>query len=154
MLYNTLPEFVAGIQPNSRLLGLDVGSTTIGLALTDASLRIASPLSTIERKKLTTDIEALKKIISDHAIGGLIIGDPINMDGSSGPRTQSTRTFISNIAKHIALPMLLWDERMSTMAVERMMVEADLTRQRRAKLVDKLAACYILQGAIDRIRTL
>lgn len=154
MLHPTLEEFIANTGQNGRLLGLDVGSTTIGLALSDAGRIVASPLFTIERKKLSADIESLQKTIAEHNIAGLIIGDPINMDGSSGPRTQSTRTFVSNISKQIKLPMLLWDERMSTMAVERMMVEADLTRQRRAQLVDKLAASYILQGALDRIRTL
>jgi len=154
MLIEHTNDFAAILPRDGRLLGLDVGSVTIGMALTDAMRGIASPLSTIERKKLSADIVQLQTIIKKHSIIGLVIGNPINMDGSAGQRTQSTRTFISNIAKHISLPMLLWDERMSTMAVERMMIEADLTRQRRAELVDKLAATYILQGAIDRIKQL
>lgn len=154
MLLKTLEEFKATLPAQGRLLGLDVGDTTIGLALTDALRSIASPLHTIERKKLTSDIESLKQTIIKHHIKGFIIGNPINMDGSPGRRTQSTRTFVSNIAKQIELPMLLWDERLSTMAVERMMIEADMTRQRRAELVDKLAASYMLQGAIDRMNAL
>ncbi len=154
MLYETLEEYKAILPTDGRLLGLDVGENTIGLALTDARRGIASSLHTIERKKFAYDVSELKNFIAKHHIKGLVIGNPINMDGSQGPRTQSTRTFISNIAKHIELPMLLWDERMSSMAVERMMIEADMTRQRRAKLIDKLAASYILQGAIDRMNAL
>lgn len=154
MHYESLPEFIAQLPKEGRLLGLDVGSTTIGLALTDVARTIASPLLTIERKKISADIAQLNAAITKHYICGLIIGNPINMDGSLGPRVQSTRTFIRNITKHITLPMVLWDERMSTLVVERMMVEADLTRQRRAQLVDKLAATYLLQGAIDRMKNL
>lgn len=152
MLLPHSAEFIAACPPHTRLLGLDVGSTTIGLALSDGSRTIASPLETIHRGKFAKDIEMLKKIIAQHAVAGLVIGYPVNMDGSQGPRTQSTRTFVSNIGKHIDLPMLLWDERLSTMAVQRMMEnEADLSRARRAELVDKLAASYMLQGFLDSV---
>lgn len=135
-------------------MALDVGSVTIGLALSDASRMIASPLYTIERKKLARDMEQLLAFIKEHAACGLVVGYPVNMDGSNGPRTQSTRTFVSQLKKHTPLPVLLWDERMTTMAVERMMIEADMSRKRRAELVDKLAASYILQGVLDRLRHL
>lgn len=152
MLIENQEEFTKILKDGARVLGLDVGETTIGLALSDIRRSIATPLSTIERTKFSKDIEKLKTIISTHKIGGLIIGYPINMDGSQGPRTQSTRTFVSNISKHFELPMLLWDERLSTMAVERMMIDADMSRQRRAELVDKLAASYMLQGYLDNVR--
>src|SRR4051812_40994556 len=152
MLIDSPVEFAGMLPANVRLLGLDAGETTIGLALSDVQRSIASPLETIDRGKFTKDIEKLKKIIASHNVGGLVIGYPINMDGSHGPRTQSTRTFASNLEKHLALPMLLWDERMTTMAVERAMLEADLSRQRRAQLVDKLAASYMLQGFLDSVK--
>lgn len=150
---DTIECFTKQLPPSGRLLGLDVGEVTIGLALSDAGRMIATPLHTIERKKFTKDLELLQKTIKEHAVCGLIVGYPVNMDGSEGPRTQSTRTFVSNLKKHIALPILLWDERMTTMAVERMMIEANMSRKRRAELVDKLAASYILQGVLDRLRT-
>ena len=152
MLIESRTEFSEKTKGYSRLLGLDVGEKTIGLALSDAMRSIASPMITIDRKKFTKDMEELKKIITAQSVGGLVIGYPINMDGSHGPRTQSTRTFVSTMSKHIDLPMILWDERMSTMAVERTMLEADLSRSRRDQLVDKLAASYMLQGFLDGIR--
>lgn len=153
MLIESPAEFARALPQTGRLLALDVGSVTIGLALSDGMRSIASPLETISRTKLAKDVEILIKIIGEHKVAGLVIGNPVNMDGSHGPRTQSTRTFVSNIAKAIKLPMLLWDERMSTMAVERMMVdEADMSRARRAELVDKLAASYMLQGFLDSVK--
>lgn len=152
MLIENQEKFAEILPKEGRLLGLDVGETTIGLALSDILRSIASPFSTIERKKFTKDVEQLKTIISAQKICGLVIGYPINMDGSLGGRTQSVRTFVSNISKQIELPMLLWDERLSTMAVEKMMIEADMSRKRRAELVDKLAASYILQGYLDKAR--
>lgn len=154
MLIDSAAEFARALPAQSRLLGLDVGETTIGLALSDAGRMIASPLETIERSKFTKDMEKLKKAIDTHKVGGLVIGYPINMDGSMGPRTQSTRTFASNVAKQVTLPMFLWDERLSTMAVERTMLDADLSRARRAQLVDKLAASYLLQGFLDSMKKL
>jgi len=136
------------------LLGLDVGEKTIGLALSDARHVVASPLHTIARGKFTHDAKSLAALCTQHGVGALVIGYPINMDGSLGPRTQSTRTFASELEKHIALPILLWDERMSTLAVTRTMLEADLSRQRRGELVDKLAAAYMLQGCLDALAAL
>ncbi len=145
-------EFTASLPAHTRLLGLDVGDKTIGLALSDALRTIASPYDTIRRSKFTKDAATLSTITTEQKIGGLVIGYPVNMDGSEGPRCQSTRTFVSNLGKIISLPMLLWDERMSTMAVQRMMTdEADMSRARRAELVDKLAASYMLQGFLDSI---
>lgn len=152
MLLKTTSEFAQTLPKEARILGLDVGDTTIGLALSDVMRSIATPLETIERSKFSKDLEKLKSIIDKHKVAGLVIGYPVNMDGSEGPRTQSTRTFVSNISKSISLPMVMWDERMSTMAVERTMLEADMSRQRRAQLVDKLAASYMLQGLLDSIR--
>jgi len=152
MLIPTPAEFAALLPAHTRVLGLDVGETTIGLALSDLMRGIATPLSTIGRTKFAKDMEQLKKIIAEHNVSGLVIGNPINMDGSLGPRVQSTRTFVSTISKDIKLPMLLWDERMSTMAVERMMLDADMSRARRAELVDKLAASYMLQGFLDGVK--
>lgn len=151
MFVENQEEFNKKLPKEGRLLGLDVGETTIGVALSDVRRVIASPFFTIERKKFGKDVEKLKAAISNQKICGLIIGYPINMDGSLGARTQSVRTFVSNISKHINLPMLLWDERMSTMAVEKMMIQADMSRKRRAELVDKLAASYILQGYLDTV---
>lgn len=149
-----IDDFLTEIPPTGRLLALDVGETTIGLGLCDASRMIASPLHTIERKKLSKDLESLKKTIDEHKVTGLIVGYPVNMDGSLGPRAQSMRTFVSSLKKQITLPVLLWDERMSTMAVERVMLDADMSRARRAEVVDKLAASYMLQGVLDRINNI
>ncbi len=154
MLTESAAEFAAVLPSHSRLLGLDVGEKTIGLALSDVMRQVASPLITITRSKFTKDIELLKKHASEHKVAGFVIGYPLNMDGSHGPRTQSVRTFAANLKKHIDLPLIYWDERMSTMAVSRTMLAADLSRERRAELVDKLAASYILQGCLDRLNTL
>jgi len=154
MLIDSPAEFIRLLPHHKRVLGLDVGETTIGLALSDVMRSIATPLETIERKKFSKDMEHLKAVITAHTISGLVVGYPINMDGSLGPRTQSTRTFVSNVGKHTDLPIVLWDERMSTMAVERTMLAADLSRSRRAQLVDKLAASYMLQGFLDSVRHL
>ncbi|WP_298967303.1 Holliday junction resolvase RuvX [uncultured Methylobacterium sp.] len=141
--------FVAAAGPATRLLGLDLGTRTIGLALSDAGRRIASPLETIKRVKFTPDAARLVEIAGRHAIGGLVIGLPLNMDGSEGPRAQSTRAFVRNLKPILPLPVLLWDERLSTAAVTRTLLEADASRARRGELVDKLAAAYILQGCLD-----
>jgi putative Holliday junction resolvase len=133
-----------------RLLGFDVGEKTIGLALSDASLLTATPLETIRRRKFTADAERIAAICAEHNVGGLVIGLPVNMDGSEGPRAQSTRQFARNSDAKLGLPYAFWDERLSTAAVERMLVdEADMTRKRRGEVVDKLAASYILQGMLD-----
>ena len=143
----TLPKGV-------RVMGLDLGTKTIGLALSDVERRICSPLETIRRTKFQADAAALLQLIEQHQIGALIIGLPLNMDGSEGPRVQSTRAFVRNLEKLTALPILYWDERLSTAAVTRTLLEADTSRARRAELVDKMAAAYILQGALDRLQRL
>ena len=150
MVFDNLADLRLALRRNARLLGLDVGSKTIGLALSDVAQTIATPLETIRRTKFKNDAERLRDIVAEHDVGGFIIGLPISMDGSEGPRCQSVRQFTQNLLAIIDLPAALWDERLSTAAVQRMMTaEADLTRKRRAGLVDKLAASYILQGAID-----
>lgn len=135
-------------------MGLDVGDKTIGLALSDIGLIIASPLLTIRRRKFTVDLLELRKLLEQHNIGGLIIGLPISLDGQEGPRCQSVRQFARNLEGPLPnMPIAFWDERMSTAAVNRMLIdEVDATRKRRAELVDKLAATYILQGALDAMR--
>lgn len=148
------PEAMRELVPvGKRLLGLDIGSKTVGLALSDGLWMVASPLETLRRKKFTTDAEKLLAIIAENQVGGLILGLPLNMDGSEGPRCQSTRAFAANLLKLQDLPIAFWDERLSTAAVQRMMVEEmDLTRKRRGEVVDKLAAAYILQGFLDSQR--
>jgi putative Holliday junction resolvase len=140
------------LAPEARLLGLDVGTKTIGLALSDVTRSIATPYDTIKRTKFTSDAKALADIAGKMEVGALIIGLPLNLDGSEGPRAQSTRAFARNLAKHVALPIAFWDERLSTAAVERHLIEADASRKRRAEVVDRMAAAYILQGALDRLR--
>jgi putative Holliday junction resolvase len=140
------------LAPEARLLGLDVGTKTIGLALSDVTRSIATPYETIRRTKFTSDAKILVDIVDKMEVGGLIIGLPINLDGSEGPRAQSTRAFARNLAKYIELPMAFWDERLSTAAVERHLIEADASRKRRAEVVDRMAAAYILQGALDRLK--
>lgn len=133
-------------------MGLDVGEKTVGIALSDALRTIASPLNTLMRGKFTVDATKLTILIKEHNVAALVVGYPVNMDGSEGPRCQSIRQFVKNLQEKIDIPALLWDERMSTMAVNRMMIEADMSRQRRGELVDKLAASYILQGALDALK--
>jgi putative Holliday junction resolvase len=146
-----LPE---ALPPKARLMGLDLGTKTIGLALSDPGLAIASPLETIRRgKRFAEDAKALLALIEGRGVGGLVLGLPVNMDGSEGPRAQSTRAFAENLLKLKDLPLAFWDERLSTAAVNRFLIEeADMTRRRRAQVVDKMAAAYILQGALDAIR--
>ena len=147
-----LEELAARLAPGQRLLGLDLGTKTIGLALSDVSRTIASALSTIERRKFMLDAGALLAIAAEHEVGALVIGLPINLDGSEGPRAQSTRAFVRNLAPLTGLPMVLWDERMSTQAAERTLLAADTSRRRRAQVIDKMAAAFILQGCLDRLR--
>lgn len=144
-------EFAAALPAGGRLIGLDVGTKTIGLALCDAGWTIASPAHTISRGKFTRDKAALAEFIKQQHVKGVVAGLPLNLDGSESPRSQATRAFARNIAD-LGLPILLWDERWSTQAVTRMMIDADTSRARRSELVDKLAASYILQGAIDGLR--
>jgi len=142
-------EFAAAVA-HGKLVGLDVGTKTIGLAVCDAGWTFAGPSETIRRTKFTADLEALKKFVQREQVTGLVLGLPLNMDGTDSPRTQSVRAFARNLAP-LDLPILLWDERWSTQAVERAMIEADVSRAKRAERVDALAAAHILQGAIDAL---
>jgi putative pre-16S rRNA nuclease len=137
------------VPTGARLLGLDVGTKTIGLALSDTRLVIASPLDTIRRRRFRDDMAALFAEIDRHDVGGVVIGLPLALDGKDSPRTQSVRAFARNLLQQRNLPALLWDERLSTAAVTREMIAADMTRKRRAEIVDKVAAAYILQGCLD-----
>lgn len=139
---------------HARLLGLDLGTKTIGLALSDLGRQVATPLETIARVKFGLDAAALLKIATKYEVAGLVIGLPLNMDGTEGPRVQSTRAFVRNLAPLTPLPILFWDERMSTLAVTRTLLDADASRAKRAAVVDKMAAAYILQGALDRLMRL
>jgi len=148
----TLGELKATLKPGSRLFGLDIGTKTIGIAISDPLLTVASPLETIRRgKKFAADAATLLELAAARQVGGLVLGLPVNMDGTEGPRCQSVRQFQRNLAAKTDLPMAFWDERMSTAAVTRAMIDADLTRAQRDRLVDKLAAAYILQGALDAL---
>jgi putative Holliday junction resolvase len=136
----------------SRLMGFDVGSKTVGLALSDVTLTVATPLQTLRRSKFSRDAELLRGIAEEHEVGGLVIGLPVSMDGTEGPRCQSVRQFATNLLQVFELPVAFWDERLSTAAVQRMLIaEADMSRRRRGEVVDKAAAAYILQGALDAI---
>jgi len=139
------------LPPGSRLLGFDVGEKTIGLAVSDPGLAVASPLVTLRRGKFTADAERLARLVAERRVGGLVIGLPVNMDGSEGPRCQSVRQFAANLLARLDLPLAFWDERLSTAAVTRAMIDADLSRRRRGEIVDQLAAAYILQGLLDRL---
>ncbi len=143
----------AQLARNQTILGLDLGTKTIGLALSDVGYMIASPLKTIARRKFSQDMAELSDIIQKHNVGALVLGLPVQMDGSEGPRAQATRSFAAEVLKRIDLPIAFWDERLSSSAVERMLTdEADLSRKRRAEVVDKAAAAYILQGALEIMR--
>lgn len=144
---------LADLPRDGRLLGFDLGEKTIGLALSDVHRQIATPLETLRRGKFSGDALRIGDIAKLHNIVGFVFGMPFNMDGSEGPRAQATRAFARNLAMRLPLPIAFWDERMSTMAVERMLIDADASRARRRKLVDKLAAAYILQAALDRLNT-
>jgi len=146
-----LPRLLA---PEARLLGLDVGTKTIGLALSDVTRSIATPYHTVRRTKFTEDAKVIQEAVKEHEVGALVIGLPINLDGSEGPRAQSTRAFARNLAARIEVPMVFWDERLSTAAVERHLIEAGASRKRRAQVIDRMAAAYILQGALDRLNRL
>ena len=151
MILDNPTALKAAVAPGARLMGLDVGTKTIGLALSDTRLVIASPLDTIRRRRFAEDMAALFGLIERHGVGGLVIGLPLALDGRDSPRTQSVRAFARNLLALRDLPALLWDERMSTAAVTREMIAADMTRKRRAEIVDKVAAAYILQGCLDAI---
>lgn len=147
-----LREAVATLLPAQRLMGLDLGTKTIGVATSDLTRSIATPVETIARTKFTADAERLLLIAARENIGLIVLGLPVNMDGSEGPRAQSTRAFARNLGRLTATPILFWDERLSTAAVERMLIAADASRAKREAVVDKLAAAWILQGALDALR--
>lgn len=151
MVFDDITDFAPLLRPMGALAGLDLGTKTIGIAVSDAMRHVATPLLTIRREKFTLDAEALLKIIAERDLKGLVLGLPRNMDGSEGPRAQSTRAFARNLTKLTPLPIVFWDERLSTVAAERALLEADTSRKRRSEVIDHVAAGYILQGALDRL---
>lgn len=154
MIFETITDLSTHLPARARLLGLDVGKKTIGLAVSDSDLKVATSLDTIRRKKFTQDLEILKTIIAERGIGGLVIGLPVSMDGTEGPACQSMRQFAANVVERIGtdIGIAFWDERLSTSAIQRILIiEADMTRKRRSEVVDKMAAAYILQGALDSL---
>jgi len=148
----TLDELLTRLPRFARLIGLDLGTKTIGVAVSDVERRIASPVETIRREKFTADVQKLSTITKAQEAFALVIGLPLNMDGTEGPRAQATRSFVRNLDAHLKLPVIYWDERLSTAAVTRTLIEQDASRAKRAEVVDRMAAAYILQGALDRIQ--
>jgi putative Holliday junction resolvase len=153
-VHDEIEAFAAALPPVAPLLGLDLGTATIGLAISDGLGLVASPLHTVKRKKFGVDAAAVLDVAEKRQVAGLVLGLPRNMDGTEGPRCQSTRAFARNISRLTDLPITFWDERLSTVAAERALLEADTTRKRRAEVIDHVAAGYILQGALDRLRHL
>jgi len=151
MIFEQVEDFLPALPSMRALAGLDLGTVTLGVAVSDSFWSVATPLETIKRKKFGVDAAALLAICDKRQIGGLVLGLPFNMDGSEGPRCQSTRAFARNLERLTELPIVYWDERLSTVAAERALLEADTTRKRRAEVIDHVAAGYILQGALDRI---
>jgi putative Holliday junction resolvase len=151
VIVKTPSELAALLKPGERLFGLDLGEKTIGIALTDVLRTVATPLETLARVKFTTDAEALIALIKKHNVAGLVIGLPLNMNGTEGPSAQSARAFARNFEAKHPLPILFWDERLSTTAVTRTLIEADVSRAKRKEVVDKMAAAFILQGVLDAI---
>ncbi|MBO6853304.1 MAG: Holliday junction resolvase RuvX [Marivivens sp.] len=154
MIYEEISDFLGALPSHRALAGLDLGTVTIGVSVSDLFLSVATPLETIKRKKFTVDAEKLLSLLTARNIGGIVLGLPRNMDGTEGARCQSTRAFARNLTRLTDLPITFWDERLSTVAAERALLEADTTRKRRAEVIDHVAAAYILQGALDRIRHL
>ena len=147
----SIDDLAGGLVGKARLIGIDLGTKTIGLALSDVERRLASPLETIRRVKFTKDVERLVALVRQFEVAALVVGLPLNMDGTEGPRVQSTRSFVRQVLPLVRVPICLWDERLSTAAVTRTMIEQDLSRAKRAEQVDKLAAAYILEGALLRL---
>ena len=154
MICATPDDFAAQLPRHGAVAGLDLGTVTIGVAVSDVMRSVATPLETIQRRKFTLDAARLFEITGHRSIAGLVLGLPRNMDGSEGPRCQATRAFARNLEKLTPLPITFWDERLSTVAAERAMLEADMSRKRRAERIDNVAASYILQGMLDRLRHL
>lgn len=151
MICTTPEDFAAALPRLRAVVGLDLGTVTIGVAVSDLMLSVASPLETIKRTKFTADAARLLEIIAKRNLGGIVLGLPINMDGSEGARCQSTRAFARNLERLTPLPITFWDERLSTVAAERALLEADTSRKRRAEVIDHVAAAFILQGMLDRL---
>jgi len=151
MITDDIAEFMTAIPPMRPLIGLDLGTKTIGIAVSDTFRSVASPIETIKRTKFTADAEAVIAHIAKRDIGGLVLGLPRNMDGTEGPRAQATRAFARNFDRIHSLPITFWDERLSTVAAEKALLEADTTRKRRSEVIDHVAASYILQGVLDRL---
>ena len=148
----SIETLATSLPPSAALIGLDLGTKTIGLAISDPGRRIASPLTTVARTKFKADAAALLAEATKHRVAGLVLGLPLNMDSSEGPRAQATRAFARSLATLTDLPIFFWDERLSTAAVTRTLLEADASRKRRSEVIDKMAAAYILQGVLDRLR--
>jgi putative Holliday junction resolvase len=146
-----LPDAALLLQPRGALIGLDLGTKTIGVAASDPDRRVAAAVETIARKKFSLDADRILALAAERRAAGFVLGLPINMDGSEGPRAQATRAFARNLAQRTELPIALWDERLSTAAVERALIDIDVSRARRKKVIDQHAAVYILQGALDRL---
>jgi len=151
MIFETMEEVASDLKPMVPIAGLDLGTVTIGVAVSDRLHTVATPVETIKRKKFGVDAAALLTLLEKREAGAIVLGLPRNMDGSEGPRAQSTRAFAKNLEKLTDLPITFWDERLSTVAAERALIEADTSRKRRAELIDHVAASYILQGALDRL---
>jgi putative holliday junction resolvase len=151
MIVSDIADFLAALPANRAIAGLDLGDKTIGVALSDLRRSVATPVEVIRREKFTLDAARLLALLSDRGAMGIILGLPLNMDGSEGPRVQSTRAFARNLEKLTPMPITFWDERLSTVAAERALLEADTSRKGRKEVIDKVAASYILQGALDRM---
>ncbi|WP_339639993.1 Holliday junction resolvase RuvX [Jannaschia helgolandensis] len=152
MIHETIEGFAAALPPHGALMGLDLGIKTVGVAVSDTFRSVSTPLQTIRRTKFTADAVAIEALLTARTVVGIILGLPLNMDGSEGPRGQATRAFARNMARRIDTPIGYWDERLSTVAAERILLEADTSRKRRAEVIDHVAAGFILQGALDRLR--
>ncbi|MEO1552040.1 MAG: Holliday junction resolvase RuvX [Pseudomonadota bacterium] len=154
MITDSIEAFAAECPAPGAVAGLDLGTKTIGVALSDLRQSVATPVETVKRRKFSLDAHALLELLSARDAIGLVLGLPLNMDGSEGPRVQSTRAFARNLSALTPLPITFWDERLSTVAAERALLDADTSRKRRAQIIDHVAASYILQGALDRLRHL
>lgn len=154
MICAAFQDFAATLPRTGAIAGLDLGTKTIGVAVSDGLRQVASPLMVVRRQKFTLDAAEILRIAAERGLVGLVLGLPLNMDGSEGPRVQSTRAFARNLERLTPLPLSFWDERLSTVAAERALLEADASRRKRAEVIDQVAAGYILQGALDRLRRL
>lgn len=150
-IFENIESFATTLPPMSALMGLDLGTKTIGVAVSDTFMSVSTPLETVRRKKFSVDAARLLELIKERNIAGIVLGLPFNMDGSEGPRCQSTRAFARNLARLTDIPITFWDERLSTVAAERALLEADTSRKRRSEVIDHVAAGYILQGVLDRL---